>query len=159
MNNKKKLNQIGLPAIFIILILFSFLIAMFSELREKSIPIKTITLKFDTVVDNSLNLKFDSMESSIKAKIGQVYKINFFIENQDYKEIYGKAIYEVKPIFFKEYFVEIDCFCYKQQTLLPGEKSKYSITFYVDKNIYKNLKFKDSFDFNIIYTFLNTKEN
>ncbi len=159
MNNKKKLNQVGLPVIFIILILFSFLIAMFSELREKNIPVKTITLKFDTVVDNSLNLKFDSMESSIKAKIGQVYKINFFIENQDFKEIYGKAIYEVKPSFFKEYFVEIDCFCYKQQTLLPGEKSKYSITFYVDKNIFKNLKFKDSFDFNIIYTFLNTKKN
>jgi Cytochrome oxidase assembly factor len=99
MNNKKKLNQVGLPVIFIILILFSFLIAMFSELREKNIPVKTITLKFDTVVDNSLNLKFDSMESSIKAKIGQVYKINFFIENQKFKEIYGKAIYEVKPSF------------------------------------------------------------
>ena len=58
--------------------------------------------------------------------------------------------------FLKKYFVEIDCFCYKKQTLLPGEKSTYSITFYIDPKIINDLKADNIKDINISYTFLNT---
>ena len=60
------------------------------------------------------------------------------------------------PKLLKKYFVEIDCFCYKKQTLLPSEKSKYSITFYIDPKIISDLKANDIKAINISYTFLNT---
>ena len=59
---------------------------------------------------------------------------------------------------FKEYFVEMDCFCYEKKTLLAGEKSNYSVTFYIDDRILKNAKVKDINDVNILYTFLKVSD-
>ena len=92
----------------------------------------------------------------MEVKIGQLYKIDFNVKNYGSIKSSGKAIYNVRPKLLKKYFVEIDCFCYKKQTLLPSEKSTYSITFYIDPKILSDLKPKDIKDINIYYTFLNT---
>ena len=99
---------------------------------------------------------FSTKTNIINAKIGQIYKIDFNVENFSPIETSGRAIYKVKPDFINKYFVEIDCFCYKKQTLLPNEKSTYSITFYIDPKIISDLKASDIKDINISYTFLNT---
>ena len=96
------------------------------------------------------------MKKEIYLKIGQLYKIDFNVENYSSYKSSGKAIYSVEPKLLKKYFVEMDCFCYKKQTLLPNEKSTYSITFYIDPKILSDLKPKDIKDINIYYTFLNT---
>jgi len=116
---------------------------------------KIIKINLDTKVEKTLNWKFSTKTNFINAKIGQIYKIDFNVENYSSKETSGRAIYEVKPNFLDKYFVEIDCFCYKKQTLLPSEKSTYSITFYIDPNIISDLKASDIKDINISYTFLN----
>jgi len=116
---------------------------------------RIIKINLDTKVEKALNWKFSTKTNFINAKIGQIYKIDFNVENYSSKETSGRAIYEVKPDFLDKYFVEIDCFCYKKQTLLPSEKSTYSITFYIDPNIISDLKASDIKDINISYTFLN----
>ena len=117
---------------------------------------RIIKINLDTKVEETLNWKFSTKNKFIDIKIGQVYKIDFNVENYSSRKTSGKAIYEVKPDFIKKYFVEIDCFCYKKQTLLPSEKSAYSITFYIDPKIISDLKASDIKDINISYTFLNT---
>ena len=93
----------------------------------------------------------------MKVKIGQLYKIDFNVENYGSGKSSGKAIYEVSPILLKKYFVEIDCFCYKKQTLLAGEKSTYSITFYIDPKMLRDSKVNDTENMSISYTFLDNK--
>ena len=61
-----------------------------------------------------------------------------------------------KSILLKKYFVEIDCFCYKKQTLLPGEKSTYSITFYIDPIMINDSRFRNLNSMAISYTFLDS---
>ena len=73
--------------------------------------------------------------------------------NHGLKKTSGKAIYDVRPELLEKYFVEIDCFCYKKQTLLPGEKSTYSITFYIDPEIAEDPNTKEVKTITLSYTF------
>ena len=155
MFNKKEFSKINILGIFLLLIIISILSVIIFEKTSKDNNQETITLNLDTKVDEKLSWNFFTTNNSLEVKIGQLYKIDFNVENYSSSKSSGKAIYSIKPELLKKYFVEIDCFCYKKQTLLPSEKSTYSITFYIDPKILSDLKPKDIKDINIYYTFLN----
>ena len=156
MFKKKKFSKIYLAGLFLLLIIISVFAAIIFEKTTKDNNQKIITLNLDTKVEENLSWNFSTINNSMEVKIGQLYKIDFNVENFGSIKSSGKAIYHVSPKLLKKYFVEIDCFCYKKQTLLPSEKSTYSITFYIDPKILSDLKPKDIKDINIYYTFLNT---
>tara|TARA_Y100000590_G_scaffold380470_1_gene448853 strand:- start:378 stop:857 length:480 start_codon:yes stop_codon:yes gene_type:complete len=158
MIKKKEINPLILFGIFILLIIFAISIAKYSEFQEKKTKNKNINLIFNTNVAKDLPWQFSTKQSYVNSKIGQVYRVEFNVENEGQMQSSGKAVYEIRPNFFKEYFVEMDCFCYKKQTLLPGEKSKYSVTFYVDDSVLKNSKVEDINEVNILYTFFKVKD-
>ena len=155
MFNKKEFSKINILGIFLLLIIISILSVIIFEKTSKDNNQETIILNLDTKVDEKLSWNFFTTNNSLEVKIGQLYKIDFNVENYSSSKSSGKAIYSVKPELLKKYFVEIDCFCYRKQTLLPSEKSTYSITFYIDPKILSDLKPKDIKDINIYYTFLN----
>ena len=155
MIQKKDSSKIFIIGSFLLLITIFIGVAVIYEKNKKENN-RIIKINLDTKVEKALNWKFSTKNNFINAKIGQIYKIDFNVENYSSKETSGRAIYEVKPNFLDKYFVEIDCFCYKKQTLLPSEKSTYSITFYIDPTIISDLKASDIKDINISYTFLNT---
>jgi len=155
MIQKKDSSKIFIAGSFLLLITIFLGVAIIYEKNKKENN-RIIKINLDTKVEKALNWKFSTKTNFINAKIGQIYKIDFNVENFSSNETSGKAIYEVKPNFLNKYFVEIDCFCYKKQTLLPSEKSTYSITFYIDPKIISDLKASDIDDINISYIFLNT---
>jgi len=155
MFNKKEFSKIYLVGFFLLLIIISIFAVIIFEKITKDNNQKIITLNLETKVEENLSWNFSTINNSMEVKIGQLYKIDFNVENYGSIKSSGKAIYNVKPKLLKKYFVEIDCFCYKKQTLLPSEKSTYSITFYIDPKILSDLKPKDIKDINIYYTFLN----
>ena len=154
MIQNKDFSKLYVACIFLLLIIISLGAAIIYEKNKKEIT-RIIKINLYTKVEENLNWKFSTKNSLIDAKIGQVYKIDFNVENNSSNKTFGKAVYEVNPNFLKKYFVEIDCFCYKKQTLLPGEKSTYSITFYLDPKIISDFKANDIKDISISYTFLN----
>ena len=155
MIQKKDFSKLFIIGIFFLLITIVLAVAIIYEKNKKENN-RIIKINLDTNVEENLKWEFSTKTNLINAKIGQIYKIDFNVENYSSKESSGRAIYEVKPNFINKYFVEIDCFCYKKQTLLPNEKSTYSITFYIDPKIISDLKASDIKDINISYTFLNT---
>ena len=155
MFNKKEFSKIYLVGFFLLIIIISIFAVIIFEKITKDNNQKIITLNLETKVEENLSWNFSTINNSMEVKIGQLYKIDFNVENYGSIKSSGKAIYNVKPKLLKKYFVEIDCFCYKKQTLLPSEKSTYSITFYIDPKILSDLKPKDIKDINIYYTFLN----
>ena len=155
MIQKKDFSKLFIIGIFFLLITIVLAVAIIYEKNKKENN-RFIKINLDTNVEENLKWEFSTKTNLINAKIGQIYKIDFNVENYSSKESSGRAIYEVKPDFINKYFVEIDCFCYKKQTLLPNEKSTYSITFYIDPKIISDLKAIDIKDINISYTFLNT---
>jgi cytochrome c oxidase assembly protein subunit 11 len=157
MFKKKKFSKIYLAGLFLLLLIISVFAAIIFEKTTKDNNQKIITLNLDTKVEENLPWKFSTINNSMKVKIGQLYKIDFNVENYGSSKSSGKAIYDVKPKLLKKYFVEIDCFCYKKQTLLPGEKSTYSITFYIDPKMISDSKVNDTKNMSISYTFLDSK--
>ena len=154
---RKEFSKIYLAGLFLLLIIISVFAALIFEKTTKDNSQKIITLNLDTKVDENLFWSFSTINNSMKVKIGQLYKIDFNVENYGSGKSSGKAIYEVSPILLKKYFVEIDCFCYKKQTLLAGEKSTYSITFYIDPKMLSDSKVNDTESISISYTFLDSK--
>ena len=154
MIQKKDSSKIFIIGSFLLMITIFLGVAIIYEKNKKESN-RIIKINLDTKVEKALNWKFSTKTNFINAKIGQIYKIDFNVENYSSNETSGKAIYEVKPNFLEKYFVEIDCFCYKKQTLLPSERSTYSITFYIDPKIISDFKASDIKDINISYTFLN----
>ena len=155
MIQKKDSSKVFIIGTFFLLITIFLAIAIIYEKNKKENN-RIIKINLDTNVEETLNWVFSTKTNFIDVKIGQIYKIDFNVENYSSKETSGRAIFEVKPDFLNKYFIEIDCFCYKKQTLLPSEKSTYSITFYIDPKIISDLKASDIKDINISYTFLNT---
>ena len=155
MFKKKEFSKIYLTGFLLLLVIISIFAVIIFEKITKDNNQKIITLNLETKVEENLSWNFSTINNSMEVKIGQLYKIDFNVENYGSLKSSGKAIYNVRPKLLKKYFVEIDCFCYKKQTLLPSEKSTYSITFYIDPKILSDLKPKDIKDINIYYTFLN----
>ena len=157
MFKKKEFSKIYLASFFLLLIIISIFAAIIFEKTTKDNNQKIITLNLDTKVEENLSWNFSTINNSMEVIIGQLYKIDFNVENYGSMKLSGKAIYDVSPKLLKKYFVEIDCFCYKKQTLLPGEKSTYSITFYIDPEMTSDSRFNDMQNISISYTFLGSK--
>ena len=157
MFKKKKFSKIYLAGLFLLLLIISVFAALIFEKTRKDNNQKIIKLNLDTKVEETLSWNFYTINNSMEVKIGQLYKIDFNVENYGSSKSSGKAIYDVNPKLLKKYFVEIDCFCYKKQTLLPGEKSTYSITFYIDPKMISDSRFNDMKNMSISYTFLDSK--
>ena len=157
MFKKKEFSKIYLASFFLLLIIISIFAAIIFEKTTKDNNQKIITLNLDTKVEENLSWNFSTINNSIIVKFGQLYIIDFNVENYVSMKSSGKAIYDVSPKLLKKYFVEIDCFCYKKQTLLPGEKSTYSITFYIDPKMISDSRFNDMKNMSISYTFLDSK--
>ena len=157
MFKKKKFSKIYLAGLFLLLLIISVFAALIFEKTRKDNNQKIIKLNLDTKVEENLSWNFYTINNSMEVKIGQLYKIDFNVENYGSIKSSGKAIYNVSPKLLKKYFVEIDCFCYKKQTLLPGEKSTYSITFYIDPKMISDSRFNDMKNMSISYTFLDSK--
>ena len=153
----KKSSNIYLPGIFILLVLIALFGAIYFEKVNNEKNNKTIKLKLNTKVSKNLPWKFSAETKNLDVKIGQVYKIDFNVENYGFNKTSGKAVYKVNPIFFREYFNEIDCFCYKKQTLSAGEKASYSITFYIDTEVLNHPRVNNIQNISISYTFLNNE--
>ena len=157
MFKKKEFSKIYLASFFLLLIIISIFAAIIFEKTTKDNNQKIITLNLDTKVEENLSWNFSTINNSMEVIIGQLYKIDFNVENYGSMKLSGKAIYDVSPKLLKKYFVEIDCFCYKKQTLLPGEKSTYSITFYIDPKMISDSRFNDMKNMSISYTFLDSQ--
>ena len=156
MFKKKDSSKIYIVGFFFLIIIASIIAAIIFEKKTKVTDQKIITLNLDTKVKDNLSWNFSTNNNAMEVKIGQLYKVDFNVENYGSNQSSGKAIYNVEPETLKKYFVEIDCFCYKKQTLLPGEISTYSITFYIDPIMINDSRFRNLNSMGISYTFLDS---
>ena len=93
---------------------------------------RTIAVRFDSNVSAGLPWKFVPEKTEITVRIGEVVTVFYSVTNQSARTTYAQAAYNVAPLTVGAYFQKINCFCFTEQTLAPGETREMPVVFYVD---------------------------
>ena len=96
---------------------------------------RKIAVRFDSNVAPGLPWKFEPEQTEIEVKIGEVVTVFYNVTNQSARTTTGQAAYNVAPLTVGKYFEKINCFCFTEQTMAPGEKREMPVVFYVDPSI------------------------
>jgi cytochrome c oxidase assembly protein subunit 11 len=96
---------------------------------------RELTIRFDSNVAPGLPWKFEPEQNSIRLHIGEVATVHYKVINEAARTITAQASYNVTPTTVGAYFDKINCFCFTEQTLKPGETREMTVVFYVDPKI------------------------
>jgi cytochrome c oxidase assembly protein subunit 11 len=93
---------------------------------------RRITVRFDANVVGGLPWKFVPERTTLDLRIGEVVTVLYRATNESARETVGQAVYNVAPLNVGAYFQKINCFCFTEQRLGPGETREMPVVFYVD---------------------------
>ncbi len=96
---------------------------------------RKVTVRFDSNVSAGLPWRFEPERRTIDVKLGEVVTVYYKVTNQAARMTAGQAGYNVSPSTVGIYFEKINCFCFTEQTMKPGEKRDMAVVFYVDPKL------------------------
>ena len=114
---------------------------------------KQIVVRFDSNVSSALPWRFKPENPTEKITIGARDMAAFVAENLSSKPVTGTATFNVTPVQAGRYFAKVQCFCFTEQTLQPGEKVRMPVIYYVDPAILTDPDTKDIEEITLSYTF------
>ena len=92
---------------------------------------RTISVRFDANVTPGLKWKFEPMQTTMDVKLGEIALAFYKATNVSDKAITGTAAFNVAPDMAGVHFSKVECFCFKEQTLQPGETIEMPVSFFV----------------------------
>jgi len=114
---------------------------------------RTIAVRFDANVMSELNWTFAPETPEIRVKLGETTTVHYRITNKGKTPTTGIATYNVQPDLAGSYFSKLECFCFTEQTLKPGETLESAVVFYVDPRIVEDTDIKDIDSITLSYTY------
>ncbi|MDF2639345.1 MAG: cytochrome c oxidase assembly protein [Novosphingobium lindaniclasticum] len=114
---------------------------------------KTMSIRFDANVERDMPWQFKPLQRTDTVTIGERDMALFWAKNDSDKVITGTASFNVEPEQAARYFNKIQCFCFTEQTLQPGEAVKMPVIYYVDPAILDDPDNKDVEQITLSYTF------
>lgn len=91
-----------------------------------------ITVRFDTNVANDLSWEFEPEQRSVVTHVGLPTTVFFRAKNLSDQTVIARATYNVTPDAAGYYFTKVQCFCFTEEKLAPGESARMPVVFYVD---------------------------
>lgn len=117
---------------------------------------KTIKIRFDASLERDMPWEFKPMQKDMVLRIGETGLAFYEAYNPTDRVIAGTASYNVAPYSAGAFFTKIDCFCFTEQILQPGERAIMPVTFYVDPEIVDDEEAKFAKAITLSYTFHET---
>jgi cytochrome c oxidase assembly protein subunit 11 len=99
---------------------------------------RKLKVRFDANVAGGLPWRFEPEQNSIEVRTGEIVTVNYRVVNESARETVGVASYNVSPPTAGAYFAKINCFCFTDQRLKPGEKRDMAVVFFVDPELAKD---------------------
>ena len=122
-----------------------------------SVMDRTITVRFDANVSPGLPWRFAPETPEVKVKLGETTTVAYKVTNTGSQASAGIATYNVQPDLAGAYFSKLECFCFTEQTLQPGETLESAVVFYVDPRLAEDADVKDLHSITLSYTYFPSK--
>lgn len=113
----------------------------------------TVLVRFDANTHSGLPWRFRPEKAVQEVRIGERLMAFYIAENLTDRPVTGRATYNVSPDQAGGHFKKIDCFCFTEQTLQPGERVRMPIIYFIDPAMLKDEDAKDLQQITLSYTF------
>jgi len=124
-----------------------------AESASDEILDQTITVRFDASLERNMPWQFTPVEREMTLRIGETGLAFYEAYNPTEKPVAGSASYNVTPFEAGGFFYKIQCFCFEEQVLEPGERVQMPVTFFVDPEIVEDRDGKHVHTITLSYTF------
>ena len=114
---------------------------------------KYVYVRFDANSSGELGWTFRARQTEMKVKVGEQNIAYYDAKNIGAHETTGSAVYNVTPPTVGQYFDKIQCFCFTQHTLKPGEEAEFPVVFFVDPAFVADKGTKGIEEITLSYTF------
>lgn len=118
---------------------------------------RTISVRFDANTAPDMPWQFRAKQNIMKVRIGETAMAFYEAYNPTDKPVAGTASYNVAPDVAGYYFNKIQCFCFTEQVLQPGERVEMPVVFYVDPEIVDDPDANRVHQITLSYTFYQTE--
>jgi len=118
---------------------------------------ETITIRFDANIDKKLPWTFKPVQTEMTLPIGESGLAFYTATNNSDKPVAGTSTFNVTPLKIGQYFVKMDCFCFTEQVLQPGESVDMPVSFYIDPEIRDDRETEEVQGITLSYTFYETE--
>jgi cytochrome c oxidase assembly protein subunit 11 len=119
---------------------------------------RTVLVRFDSNVSGGLPWRFEPEVNSIEVRVGETVTMNYKITNLSARDTVGQASYNVSPPTVGAYFTKINCFCFTDQRLKPGETRDMPVVFYVDPQLVKDSELDSLNTITLSYTMYSVRQ-
>lgn len=113
---------------------------------------RKMTVRFDAMA-NGVPWAFQPVERKIELKVGESAVAYYRATNTSDRTVVGTATFNVTPLKVGQYFNKIECFCFTEQLLEPGQSVDMPVTFFVDPEIAEDRNLEDVKTITLSYTF------
>ena len=98
-------------------------------------PARLITIEFDSNLSGKLPWTFKPLQTSVRVHPGELTTVMYEIRNTAQRPVTGQAIPSYGPQIAVRYFKKLECFCFTQQTLQPGEARQMPVVFVIERGL------------------------
>jgi cytochrome c oxidase assembly protein subunit 11 len=117
-----------------------------------------LTVHFDANVDKALPWKFEPLQHKVDVKVGENTLVFYKATNTSDRPVTGTAVFNVAPEAIGIHFNKIECFCFTEQRLEPGQSIDMPVSFYIDPAFVDDEDTKDLPELTLSYTFYPVEE-
>jgi cytochrome c oxidase assembly protein subunit 11 len=114
---------------------------------------KLIRVRFDANTNSALPWRFQPERNVEKIAIGARRMAFYTAKNLGEQPVTGTATFNVTPAKAGQYFTKIQCFCFNEQTLKPGEEVRMPVVYFVDPKILEDPDASRIEEITLSYTF------
>lgn len=119
---------------------------------------RTISIRFDSNVNPALPWSFKPEQPTDKVSIGARDMAIYLATNLSDQPVVGTATFNVTPVRAGKYFNKVQCFCFTEQLLKPGQTMRMPVLYYVDPAILEDPEARDIEEITLSYTFYPSKD-
>ena len=114
---------------------------------------REIVVRFDSNTSPKLDWRFKPDQREVRLKVGDTALASYTARNRSDRRLVGTSTFNVTPYKAGPYFNKIDCFCFTEQALEPGQEVAMPVSFFVDPEIYDDPNTRDVTTITLSYTF------